>query len=714
MPDIRPLNACAAVVCALQVLPANAATTSGSDPGATLLAPVIITASPVGSERWQSPATVDSIDGEQLREGQAQILLSEGLVRVPGLVVQNRQNLAQDLQISVRGFGARSTFGVRGLRLYVDGIPASAPDGQGQAANFPIGNADRVDVVRGPAAVLYGNGAGGALLLYTEDGTQPGLWRSGIAVGANGLWRLSTQLQGRVGEHPDGWRYALHLDRFATDGPRPQSAGDRSTLHVKLSRQAGDQRLLLQYQQQQVDARDPLGQTRAEFDTDPTQTTPNALRFDTRKSVQQRQLGLAWQYPLDAQQRLELMAYGGTRTVQQFQAIPAATQAPPSHAGGVIHLDRDYAGLNLRWHRTDDNVAGGRLAWSAGLAHDWQGEWRRGYQNFVGSALGVQGALRRQERNRATATDPYVQAEWTRRDLSLSAGLRQARVRYRSEDHYVVPGNPDDSGAMGWRGWLPMLGLRLALSPSLQSYASVGRGIETPTLNEVAYRPGGQAGLNTGLAASAHETLELGLRGRHGHAGWSLAVFATHTERELTVLSNTGGRATFQNAGRTRRTGLELSGDAQWGALTATGALTLLNARYRDGFLACDSTPCIAPTAPVAPGTRLPGVAPRRVWAELAWQVTPAWVWTVDVLHSGAVPVNDLNTDRAAAYTVWGSSLRWTRHWQAWRTQAFVRWDNLQDRRYAGSVIVNEGNQRYFEPGAARSVSAGLTLSRTF
>lgn len=174
MPDIRPLNACAAVVCALQVLPANAATTSGSDPGATLLAPVIITASPVGSERWQSPATVDSIDGEQLREGQAQILLSEGLVRVPGLVVQNRQNLAQDLQISVRGFGARSTFGVRGLKLYVDGIPASAPDGQGQAANFPIGNADRVDVVRGPAAVLYGNGAGGALLLYTEDGTQPG------------------------------------------------------------------------------------------------------------------------------------------------------------------------------------------------------------------------------------------------------------------------------------------------------------------------------------------------------------------------------------------------------------------------------------------------------------------------------------------------------------------------------------------------------------
>ena len=702
------------MACTLQILPMVDAHAGGTGQAETLLAPVVITASRIGQDLWQSPATIDSIDGAQLREGQMQIHLSEGLARVPGLVVQNRQNQAQDLQISVRGFGARSTFGVRGLRLYVDGIPASAPDGQGQAANFPIGSAARIDVVRGPAAVLYGNGAGGALLLYTEEGSQPGIWRSGMALGADGLWRLSTQLQGRLNEAPESWSYALNLERSATDGQRPQSAADRSTVHMKLARHMGDQRLLLQYQQQQVSALDPLGLTRTEFDNDPTQTNANALRFGTRKSVLQRQVGLAWKYPLDAKQHLELMVYGGTRAVMQFQAIPAATQAPPSHAGGVIDLYRDYAGLNLRWGRIQDDVGGGQLAWSAGLAYDWQGEWRRGYQNFVGSTLGVLGALRRQERNQAANADPYLQAEWTRQDLSLSAGLRHTQVRYQSADHYVVPGNPDDSGALGWSGWLPMLGARLALSPTLQAYASVGRGMETPTLNEVAYRPGGQSGLNTGLAASSHETVELGLRGRHGHAGWSLAVFETRTERELTVLSNTGGRATFQNAGRTRRNGLELSGDAQWGALTASGALTLLNARYRDGFLTCDSTPCAAPTASVAPGTRLPGVASQRVWAELAWQMAPAWVWTVDMLHSGKVPVNDLNTDHAAGYTVWGSSLRWTQRWQAWSAQAFVRWDNLQDRRYVGSVIVNESNRRYFEPGAGRSVSAGLTLSRTF
>lgn len=705
-------NACAVVACALHALPTLAA-----DAPHAMLAPVVITATQPGAgpDLWRTPAAIDSVDGALLREGQMQIHLSEGLARVPGLVVQNRQNFAQDLQISVRGFGARSTFGVRGLRLYVDGIPASAPDGQGQAASFTLGNAARIDVVRGPAAVLYGNGAGGTLLLYTEEGEEPGLWRSGMAVGPDGLWRLSTQLRGIVGtDSANPWRYAIHLERFATDGMRPQSAAGRGTAHVKLSRQQDGGQWLLQYQEQHANAQDPLGLTRAEFDADPAQTTATALRFDTRKSVHQRQVGAAWQHAVGAGQRLELMAYGGTRSVVQYQAIPVATQAPPTHSGGLIGLDRDYAGMNLRWRRTHDDVAGGTLDWSAGLAYDWQGETRRGYENFVDSQLGVPGRLRRDERNQARTADPYLQAEWSTPQLGLSAGLRQAHVRYRSDDHFIALGNSDDSGAMAWRGWLPALGLRVNLGPHLVAHASVGRGMETPTLNEAAYRPGGQSGLNTGLAASAHNTAEIGLRGRHGHAGWNLTLFEIHTQRELTVLSNTGGRATYQNAGRTLRRGLEFAGNAEWGPLAASAALTLLQARYRDGFLACDGAPCAAPNVLVAPGSRVAGTSPRRLWAELAWRLSPQWTWTVDLLHSGPVAVNDRNTDRAAGYTVAGSSLRWGRQWQHWGAQAFVRVDNLFDRRYAGSVIVNEGNQRYFEPGAGRGLSAGVTVSRSF
>ena len=163
------------------------AQTTTPEPDGGSLAPVRVIGSGSADQRWRSSVTADVVFGSELRDGQLQINLSEGLARVPGLVIRNRENYAQDLQVSIRGFGARSTFGVRGLRLFVDGIPASAPDGSGQAANFPLGSADRIEVVRGPFASLYGGSSGGAILLYTEDGRQPGEWRTGLALGANGL-----------------------------------------------------------------------------------------------------------------------------------------------------------------------------------------------------------------------------------------------------------------------------------------------------------------------------------------------------------------------------------------------------------------------------------------------------------------------------------------------------------------------------------------------
>jgi iron complex outermembrane receptor protein len=146
------------------------AQTAPSNPDSGSLAPVVVIGSGSAEQRWRSSATADVVYGNELREGQLQINLSEGLGRVPGLVIRNRENYAQDLQVSIRGYGARSTLGIRGIRLFVDGIPASAPDGSGQAANFPLGSAERIEVVRGPFASLYGASSGGAILLYTEDG----------------------------------------------------------------------------------------------------------------------------------------------------------------------------------------------------------------------------------------------------------------------------------------------------------------------------------------------------------------------------------------------------------------------------------------------------------------------------------------------------------------------------------------------------------------
>lgn len=694
---------------------AQSAAAPVADAGA--LSPVVVSAERGGSGLWRSATSVDVVEADALREGQAQVNLSEGLGRVPGLVIRNRQNYAQDLQISVRGYGARATFGVRGVRLFVDGIPASAPDGSGQAANFPLGSADRVEVVRGPMAALYGASSGGALLLYTEEGQQPAQWRTGVVAGSDGLRRLSTQATGQTGSAQDpGWSYAVDLSRFETDGTRPQSAADRNTANLKLSRPHEGGRTVLVFNRHSSFALDPQGLSRAEFDANPDQTHAGALSFNTRKTVSQTQLGLAFEQALGHGHKLELMGYGGQRQVVQYQSIATGAQVPAGSAGGVIDLDRDYWGWNARW-RHERDWQGGRLSVSAGVASDLQSDSRKGYENFVGSTLGVQGKLRRDELNRAQTLDPYAQAEWRTQDLTLMGGVRQTRTEYESTDRYIVGSNPDDSGRKTFQASLPVVGVRWQLNPSLQAFASMGKGYEIPTLNEVAYRSGGVSGFNTELNAARSTSAELGLRGRADKLRWSATAFDIRTDDEIVVQNNTGGRTTFQNAGRTLRQGLELAGEWRSGPLTLTSAYTWMQANYQDAFLTCTTTGCpnANPQVKVPAGNRLPGLPMQQLFAQAAWDT--GWAGsrvTLEARHVGRVMVNDLNTDAAAAHTLFNLGVQFRQDQGDWTLKEFIRLDNLIDRKHAGSVIVNDGNGRFFEPGAGRKLLLGLEAQRRF
>ena len=681
----------------------------------SVLQPVVVTGAAPDRRRWLSPATVDIVEDDEVHAGQLQVNVSESLGRVPGLLVQNRQNYAQDLQISVRGFGARSTFGVRGVRLFVDGIPASAPDGQGQAANFPLGMAQRIEVVRGPYAALYGSSAGGVIALYTAEGRTPASLQADMAGGADGLRRVSTQAQGKVGS----LNYALDASGFATDGLRPQSAARRDTGYLKLSHPYDDGRVVAIINRQTGTAQDPLGLSRAEFAANAYQTTPNASTFNTRKDFDQTQVGAALEHRLGGGQRLEFMGYAGRRAVTQYQAIPAATQVTATSPGGVIDLNRSYGGINARW-RVDREWDTGRLTASVGLASDRQTELRRGFNNFTGTAtapsqLGVMGRLRRDESNTATTLDPYAQVEWESAAWTMTAGLRQSRVRMTSVDNYVAPSNPDDSGSSDYSGTLPVIGLRYRLADMLQAYASTGLGFETPTLNEVAYQASGASGLNSQLQASRSRNSEMGLRARHADWTWTATVFDIRTDKEIAVLSNTGGRSTFQNAGRSLRQGLELSIETQWGGVSLTSALTLMDAAYSDSFKTCATSPCAMPTLSIPAGNRIPGVPGRQLFVQLAWEPkTLPGVYTMEVRHMGPISANDTNSEAAGAYTVLHLGAQFQQISGAWQLKELVRVDNVANRVYAGSVIVNEGNGRYFEAAAGRSVYAGVALVRRF
>jgi iron complex outermembrane recepter protein len=675
---------------------------------AEALAPVVVLATRSARQGLDVPASVDVVEGDTIRDARLRINLSESLGRVPGLVVLNRQNYAQDLQISSRGFGSRSTFGVRGVRLYVDGVPASFPDGQGQVSHFPLAQAERIEVLRGPFSALYGNSSGGVIALTTQlPRSEPQFALSG-AYGSDGTWRAGFAGSGGT----DRASFALDAGRFETDGARPHSAARRDNVHLRAALEdapLGRLRVSLN-SLAMPDAQDPLGLTRAQFDADPDQTSPLARQFNTRKTTRQDTVGgdlrsdlALFGVPLT----LATTAWLGERSVIQFQAIPVTTQLNPSSPGGVIDFDRGFGGVDLRATMQFATVTA-----SVGVNFERMDEARRGYENFVGPptapTLGVQGNLRRDEDNRVEALDAYAQVEWRIAPAwSAHAGVRGSTIEVRSDDRFIRGNNGDDSGETRFSAVNPTVGLVYRPSASWSVYAAYGRGFETPTLNELAYRPDGSAGLNTALEAARSDNLELGTKLVAGDWRGSVALFSVRTEDEIVVRTNAGGRASFGNVAQTRRDGVEAS--AQWqpqGRVSATASVAWLDARFDTPFLTCGPAPCFTPTLPVARGNALPGVPEFTAFAEVRYRA--AWAdLAAEWRAQSEIAVDDRNTDAAAGYAVLGLSAARTLQ-VAGKPRVFARVDNLFDRRYAGSVIVNEGNGRFFEPAPGRTWLLGV------
>ena len=453
---------------------------------------VVVTATRTERAQFDVPASIDILDRDEVRDTKLRVNLSESLVRVPGLVILNRQNYAQDLQISVRGFGARSTFGVRGVRMYVDGIPATMPDGQGQVSHFALNAVDRIEVLRGPFSALYGNSSGGVIAMSTrlESGASagPNEFELSGAAGSYDTWRAGINVSG--GTAP--YAYALDASRFSTDGYRDYSSAQRDVVNLRaaaLDTPLGRLRVTLNALDI-PEAEDPLGLTRAQWQENPRQASPQALQFRTRKSTEQQQLGAQLAGDLAQRWTYQAAAWAGRRGVTQFQAIPVAVQAPPNHPGGIIDFDRTYGGVDARAQLALDAVT-----LTLGLDVERLNEDRRGFENFTlqpAPVLGTQGRLRRDERNVVESRDAYAQAESDiGRGWRLLGGIRASQVEFRGDDRFLT--NGDDSASARYNAINPTAGVVFRPSSSSSIYASYGRGFETPTLNELAYRPDGSA-----------------------------------------------------------------------------------------------------------------------------------------------------------------------------------------------------------------------------
>ncbi|CAK9885774.1 MAG: Pesticin receptor [Candidatus Erwinia impunctatus] len=705
-------------LCILQSLPVYSALASSQvAPEESKNSSLIV----LGARPWLSeldtPAAVSVVDGQTLRNALPQVNLSEALGSVPGLQIQNRQNYAQDLQLSMRGFGSRSTFGVRGIRLYVDGIPATMPDGQGQTSNIDINSVKIIEVLRGPYSALYGNASGGVVNIESETGTQPTTLSAGTYFGSDNSWRNSVKASGATGDgsHPGDVNYMISASRFTTQGYRDHSGTQKNLGNAKLGVRVDDaSTLTLMLNSVSVDANDPGGLTQSEWRQNPRQA-PWGESYNTRKSLDQTQFGVRYQRQITENDLLTFTTWHGERHTTQYQSIPRAPQMQPAYPGGVIVLERKYSGIDSRW--SHEGLLGSLpYSLTAGIDYETMTERRQGFENFRlyegVPAFGEKGRQRRNEKNLMWNVDPYLQSHWQLSDKwSVDACMRYSTVSFDSTDYYITTGNGDDSGSRRYHKILPMGSVNYAVTPIWNLYLSSGRGFETPTINELSYRSvtGSVTGLNLGLKPSTSETVELGSKTRLGNGLLTVALYQTDTEDELVAADNRYGRTVFRNAGKTRRQGSEIALDQQLTEnLQFKAAWTLLDATYRNRSCNDKGNSC------VPAGNRLPGVAKNMAYAGLQWGADEGWHAGADVRYLSRIQANDQNSAQAPSYTLTSVNAGYRFGWGKWSLDLFSRVDNLFDKSYVGSVIVNESNGRYYEPAPGRNYGGGATLSYTF
>ncbi|MEN8923999.1 TonB-dependent receptor [Acinetobacter baumannii] len=657
----------------------------------------------------QTPASVFRIEAPQV-DSSSQVNLTEVVKGIPSLQIRNRENYAQDLQLSMRGFGARSTFGVRGIRLYVDGIPATMPDGQGQTSNIDLSSLDHVEVLTGPFSSLYGNSSGGTILTSTKEGQGKDSIELSYSGGSHDKSRAGLVLQGgaKGANEPS---YIISSSYFDTDGYREHSGAEKVLNNAKLSWNLDDgSKINWVTNYVKINADDPGGLTRADWQNNPKQVVQNVLDYNARKEIEQTQTGLTWSKPINDQHELYAMTYMGQRQVTQYQSIPDTVQKNPNtpyQAGGVIDFKRNYYGADFRW--TGKELLPNTTL-SIGVALDAMKEDRQGYQNFNDTGdKGVKGALRRDEDNTLWNIDPYVQASWQFLPTwRLDTGVRYSNVHYKSKDYYIVGLNGDNSGKTSYEEVLPSVALSWQITPEVLAYASYAKGFETPTFTEMAYpAQGGASTLD--LKPSTSDTYETGLKSQNQLGDFTLAVFQTKTKNDIVSAESFGGRSTFRNADKTLREGVEFAWNKKlWRDLTAIASYTYLDATF-------DSTvPAAGKISEIPEGNAIPGIAKNQAYVSLAWQPSHGLYGGVDVQYMDKVYVNDTNSDAAPSYSVTSANIGYAWVMGDWKVNSFARVDNLFDKKYAGSVIVNDGNSRYFEPADGRNWSAGLRVIKQF
>jgi iron complex outermembrane recepter protein len=649
------------------------------------------------------PYAVGVLNRRDFQRGQQTLGVDEALNNLPGVVVSNRYNFSLDQRISIRGFGSRSNFGVRGLKILLDGVPQTLPDGQSQLTNVDFADIERAEVLRGASSSLYGNASGGVISLRTER-AAPGPVAQRVTVqGGEGkrdgdaYYKVQSWTSARSGNLSG----TLSASQFQTDGFRQHSAAEFRQLNTGLDyaisgSTLGTLRLSLADSPR---AQNPGALTASEFTVNPDSAAANNIRRGADKDAQQYQLAIGLRHFDDAGNEFDATIFGLLRDLANPLAAPPFTGAPPT-AGTYVAIDRAVggvrAGLN---HRFGTGELAPRLTAGADLQR-----MRDDRQNFVSDAGLPTGVTLLDQREEVTELGPFAQLQWSPQEqLLLSAGTRYDWVRFDLSDRFTSDG--DDSGARTMAALSGNVGASWSFGDELVPYVNVSTSFETPTTTELVNKPDGSGGLNPELGPQRAVNYEIGARGQPTPTlSYSVAFFLGRVSDAIVQQAEVGGRAFFRNAGKTHNDGAEIGlSITPLPGLRLNGAYTYAHYRFADYVLA-DGT--------VLNGNRLPGV-PEHFWRlGLRTSLPAGFYLDADHTLSTSIVADDANTTWVEAWGAGVTNLRlgWDGRTGPLDVAPFIGVNNLWDRRYVGSVTLNGAFGRVLEPAPRRIVFVGAEI----
>jgi iron complex outermembrane receptor protein len=705
------------------------------------LAPTVVTATRVETNSFDLPVSIDVVSKSNIQDAQLKMTLSESLIRIPGITAQSRSQFSQDPQISTRGFGSRSSFGVRGLRIYVDGIPFSMPDGIGQPGNIDLGSIKAMEVMRGPFSSLYGNSSGGVVQLLTEDAPKTPEIGSEFMTGSYGTSRQNAKATGSVGNVD----YLINFSNFETDGYRQNSNAKKEQFTAKLKINISNStRLTMLANWMDMDAQDPLGlartassvsratnagasvtvSERSAFD-DPTAIPSVASLANTRVSRKNQQIGFNLEHAFNENNSINIISYVGKRDNLQYLSAFSSTAnsgvTRTADFGRASGISRDFWGTEFRY-TNKGQILDRAYQLTGGINYGNMEDNRSDINAYSGVMLDSSNLanVNRREVNIAKNFDQYFQAQYAlASSVDLHAGIRKTKVDIKVEDNLVNLTKDfsqtfnlkyrDSSGKLAYEKTTPVVGAVWKINPMLNIYANYGKGFETPNLIEIAYdNVTNGTGPNLNLTPSQSDNYEIGAKAfANSSTRINAAIFRTNTDKEIVVASS-GTYTTYQNAGKTKRQGIEASIDSQLANnFGIYGAYTFLDAKFDSTFSSAGNT--------VNSGNTIPGTYRQQIYGEVSWKYPELGFYTaLETRYNSKVYVNDRNTDYSDSYTVVNLRAGFQQSVSNWKFSEFLRVENIADKDYIGSIRVNDTNNRFFEPSPGRNWMVGVNANYRF